>query len=103
MFWVVRRDRRWAAWIPLTIRRGSGAISSRRGLFAYVASLRGQAVWQVPLDGSGNATRLDLGDLGRLRAIAAGPDGSLWLSTSNTDGCGDPRDGDDRIVRLSLT
>ncbi len=71
--------------------------------FAYVASLRGQAVWQVPLDGSGNTTRLDLGDLGRLRTIAAAPDGSLWLSTSNTDGRGDPRDGDDRIVQLSLT
>ena len=88
-------------WEPTSISSPSGVAIVDD--FAYVASLRGQAVWQVPLDGSGNATRLDLGDLGRLRTVAAAPDGSLWLSTSNTDGRGDPRDGDDRIVRLSLT
>ena len=88
-------------WEPTSISSPSGVAIVDD--YAYVASLRGQAVWQVRLDGSGNATRLDLGDLGRLRTIAAAPDGSLWLSTSNTDGRGDPRDGDDRIVRLSLT
>jgi glucose/arabinose dehydrogenase len=72
------------------------------GDYAYVASLRGQSLWAVPLDGSGQATPLDLGDLGRLRTIESAPDGSMWLSTSNTDGRGDPRDGDDRILRLTV-
>lgn len=40
------------------------------------------------------------GELGRLRAIAVGPDGALYLATSNRDGRGSPRAGDDRIVRL---
>jgi glucose/arabinose dehydrogenase len=71
---------------------------------AYVASLRGEVLWQVPLVGERAAepVPLDLGDLGRLRTVAAAPDGSLWLVTGNTDGRGSPRDGDDRILRLAL-
>ena len=86
-------------WSPTSIASPSGL--AVRGDFAYVASLRGQRVWEVPLDGSGKATGLDLGDLGRLRTIEPAPDGSMWLSTSNTDGRGDARDEDDRIVRLT--
>ncbi len=43
------------------------------------------------------------GEYGRLRHIEQGPDGSLYLLTSNQDGRARgefPRDGDDRIVRL---
>ena len=60
-------------WEPTSISSPSGVAIVDD--YAYVASLRGQAVWQARLDGSGNATRLDLGDLGRLRTIAAAPDG----------------------------
>ena len=70
----------------------------------YVAALRGQRLWRVPLDGSGGAgtpeALLD-GDFGRLRAAAAAPDGSLWVLTSNRDGRGDPEEADDRVLRLT--
>jgi len=39
-------------------------------------------------------------EFGRLRAIAEGPDGALYLGTSNHDGRGDAAEGDDRIIRV---
>ena len=71
---------------------------------AYVASLRGEVLWQVPLvdERAAEPVALDLGDLGRLRTVHAAPDGSLWLVTGNTDGRGSPRDGDDRLLRLTV-
>lgn len=72
---------------------------------AYVAALRGAKVWVVPLtDGrAGEPVAALDGVLGRIRTVEKAPDGSLWLTTSNTDGRGDPKDGDDRVVRTTLT
>jgi glucose/arabinose dehydrogenase len=69
----------------------------------YVAALRGQRLWRVPLEGEGAGApvaELD-GELGRLRTVEVAPDGSLWVATSNTDGRGSPEPGDDRIVRVA--
>jgi glucose/arabinose dehydrogenase len=65
----------------------------------YVAALRGQRLWTVPIDGGDLKAELT-GRYGRLRTVAAAPDGSLWLSTSNTDGRGNVKPGDDRILRF---
>jgi glucose/arabinose dehydrogenase len=71
----------------------------------FMASLRGERLWQIPLLQHGTAKpRALLTDrYGRLRAVAVAPDGSLWVLTNNTDGRGSPRPGDDRIVRLTLS
>ncbi|NHC44696.1 PQQ-dependent sugar dehydrogenase [Motilibacter aurantiacus] len=69
---------------------------------AYVASLRGERLWQVPLDG-GEPRALFTGDHGRLRTVVLAPDGSLWLTTSNNDGRGNPGVDDDRILRVTLS
>jgi glucose/arabinose dehydrogenase len=70
----------------------------------YIGALHGRAVLQVTLNGT-TATKqnpLFAGRFGRIRTTAAAPDGSLWFTTSNRDGRGDPRDGDDHIFRLQL-
>ncbi|GIF13116.1 PQQ-dependent sugar dehydrogenase [Actinoplanes teichomyceticus] len=65
----------------------------------YVAALRGERLLTVPLTGGAGRAELT-GEYGRLRTVAVAADGSLWLTTSNTDGRGHPRDGDDRVLRF---
>jgi glucose/arabinose dehydrogenase len=65
----------------------------------WVACLRGQRLYRLATDGTG-AEALLRGSNGRLRHVAAAPDGSMWVLTSNHDGRGDPADGDDRILRI---
>lgn len=71
----------------------------------WMASLMGERLWRIQLDGArvdGEPKAFLTGRYGRLRTVEAAPDGSLWLTTSNTDGRGDPADNDDRILRLDL-
>ncbi|MCW0212689.1 MAG: PQQ-dependent sugar dehydrogenase [Pseudonocardia sp.] len=72
----------------------------------YVGALRGERLWRVPLDGNGRVGTpepLFTGRFGRLRGVAATPDGSaLWVTTSNRDGRGDPGADDDRILVIPL-
>ena len=59
----------------------------------WVACLRGQRLYQIPVgaDGSlGDPGPLFVGQYGRLRTVAAAPDGTLWFTTSNRDGRGVP-------------
>jgi glucose/arabinose dehydrogenase len=72
------------------------------GETAYMAALRGERLWTIPLtgDGVGDPSAEFADRYGRLRTVAVAPDGALWLTTSNTDGRGDVRDGDDRILRF---
>ncbi|HVE27807.1 MAG TPA: PQQ-dependent sugar dehydrogenase [Sporichthya sp.] len=74
----------------------------------WMAALRGERLWQIPLTGdpdrpTGEPRAWFSGDYGRLRTVMTAPDGSLWLITNNTDGRGDPRSGDDRILRVTLS
>ncbi|WP_129667244.1 PQQ-dependent sugar dehydrogenase [Phytoactinopolyspora endophytica] len=70
----------------------------------FMAALRGARLWQIPLPGGEAGEPTDyLDDYGRLRDAVVAPDGTLWVLTNNTDGRTDPREGDDRILRLTLS
>jgi glucose/arabinose dehydrogenase len=71
----------------------------------WVASLRGERLWEVPITSSGTLgqpTAHFVGAYGRFRTVVAAPDGSLWLGTSNRDGRGFPAPHDDRIFRVTI-
>jgi glucose/arabinose dehydrogenase len=70
----------------------------------YMGALRGERLWEVPVTGDAahEPTSALEGELGRIRTVMVAPDGALWLTTSNTDGRGSPRGGDDRVVQVSL-
>jgi glucose/arabinose dehydrogenase len=75
----------------------------------WMAGLRGQRLWQLPVS-NGKATGKPIshltGEYGRLRTVEVAPDGALWVITSETDGFGwagaTPTDGDDRVLRIGL-
>lgn len=71
---------------------------------AYLGALRGQRLWSVPLDGdqAGEPEAFLGEEFGRIRAVAAAPDGTLWVGTSNTDGRAQPAADDDRLLRLTV-
>jgi glucose/arabinose dehydrogenase len=70
----------------------------------WMASLRGQRLWQVPVTDQGTGKPRDwfVGDYGRMRTVVVAPNGNLWVTTSNRDGRGDPAPQDDRILEVAV-
>ncbi|MFJ8201198.1 PQQ-dependent sugar dehydrogenase [Streptomyces sp. NPDC096152] len=72
----------------------------------WTAALKGERLWRVPLRGtraSAPPQAFLKGEYGRLRTVVAAGGDRLWLVTSNTDGRGTPKKGDDRILELRVT
>jgi glucose/arabinose dehydrogenase len=72
----------------------------------FFGALRGEGVVRVVLteDESGNITveqtEKIINNVGRVRDVVEGPDGSIYFTTSNRDGRGQEREGDDRLYRI---
>ncbi|MFF5315390.1 PQQ-dependent sugar dehydrogenase [Streptomyces massasporeus] len=72
----------------------------------WMAGLRGKRLWRIPLNGTEASAEPQAfleGEYGRLRTVVPAGGDRLWLVTSNTDGRGSPKDGDDRILELRVT
>jgi glucose/arabinose dehydrogenase len=88
----------------------SGATFVTRGLWAgslLFTGLRGQTLYRVVFDLNdarkvATFERFFVRELGRLRDVAEGPDGAVYILTSNRDGRGRPAADDDRVLRLQL-
>lgn len=75
----------------------------------FVGALRGRQLRRIGVERAPDARAgwrvveeeaLFEDELGRIRAVAMGPDGHLYFTTSNRDGRGDPAPEDDRVFRL---
>jgi glucose/arabinose dehydrogenase len=72
----------------------------------FFGALRGSHLHRVVLGGPlGDQIVSDealfLGEYGRIRDVVDGPDGYLYLTTSNRDGRGNPAANDDRVLRIT--
>ena len=89
-------------WAPSGITFYSPAKTQRAALL--IAELSGQAVRRLLIDAAdpGKVVSQDIvvQGYGRLRDLEAGPDGCLYVLTSNRDGRGNPGGSDDRVLKL---
>jgi len=69
-----------------------------------VTALAGRVLLRITLTPDGrraaSVERLHAGEFGRIRDVLVGPDGAIYLATSNRDGRGFPAADDDRILRI---
>lgn len=69
----------------------------------FFAGLRGETLYEAAIE-NGNVETLKKhlqGEYGRLRTVVLGPDGFLYITTSNRDGRGTPQKDDDKLIRLN--
>lgn len=69
----------------------------------YFAGLRGQALFEINLQNKPvEVQALFKNEFGRIREVVADSAGNLYLLTNNTDGRGNPKEGDDKLIRINL-
>lgn len=67
-------------------------------------TLRGEALRRITFAADGSVAGEEVlyeDRYGRIRDVAVGPDGAVYFTTSNRDGRGSPRAGDDRILKIA--
>lgn len=101
-------DNNKAGFTPPVIQSGSKDTWAPSGLTywdgsLFFSGLRGEAFYEAKI-GSNNILELTTHfekEFGRLRAAVLGPDGYLYISTSNKDGRGRLKEGDDKIIKIN--
>ena len=66
-----------------------------------LSTLLGHSLYQLPVqNGTILEQKIILDGVGRIRDVGEGPDGYLYILTSNTDGMGFPDQNDDKLLRI---
>ncbi len=65
-----------------------------------MTSMRAANLYQVDFEEGLSSQKSILSGIGRIRDVVEGPDGSLYVITSNTDGKGFPDSTDDKLLRI---
>lgn len=70
----------------------------------FFTGLRGEALYELSIEADEKPILLTnfKAQFGRLRVVVIGPDGHLYIATSNKDGRGRPKNGDDKIIRIRI-
>ena len=65
-----------------------------------MASMRSANLYQLDFEKGLSSQKSILSGIGRVRDVVQGPDGSIYVITSNTDGKGFPDSTDDKLLRI---
>ncbi|MDO8657794.1 MAG: PQQ-dependent sugar dehydrogenase [Candidatus Levybacteria bacterium] len=93
-----------------TPKRNSGATTTWApsgtafiGNSLFFAGLKGETLYEAVIRNNQVAELKEhlAGQYGRLREVVAGPDGMLYITTSNKDGRGNPENSDDKIIKVN--
>ncbi|MBI2597064.1 PQQ-dependent sugar dehydrogenase [Candidatus Daviesbacteria bacterium] len=66
----------------------------------FFGGLRGEALFEYKIADKGLKRHFQ-GQFGRIRAVVLGPDNYLYITTSNTDGRGNPKENDDKLIKIN--
>lgn len=104
----IRGDQRKEGFISPVIQSGSKDTWAPSGMIywngsLFFSGLRGEALYEAKIT---KENKLDLithfkQRFGRIRAVVLGSDGFLYISTSNRDGRGQVKEGDDKIIKIN--
>ncbi len=103
---VIRGDRNASGMEPPVIQSGTDTWAPSGAAFwngsIFFGALRGQSLFQVQINDQPLSLQRHLNrSFGRIRDVVVGPDGLLYITTSNRDGRGVPTPDDDRIIRIN--
>lgn len=93
---------------PASLMVYSGRAFPRWRGHLFFGALRGEGLVRVEIDPHHShrvlrSEKIAEVNAGRIRAVVEAPDGSIYFTTSNRDGRGEPASEDDRVFRLVFT
>lgn len=93
----VRHSGASKTWAPASLAYLNGSL--------FFGGLRGEALYEAKIQGTQVVEFKEhfFKEYGRIRTVRVGPDGLLYITTSNRDDRGTPKAGDDKIIRINPT